>query len=841
MNIKTLKELDYYKIRDEIADYCVSAEGKKALLEREPFKELNKIDQLKKFSQEWESYLHNSKSNPLKSWDEIFHLFAIIKTSGTSLNLTEVKALGMFCLAVENIIAVINENADKLNLKALLQQVQSLPDMQNAKQKIFRIITADGEIRDLPQIAAIRAEIAKLNQKLKNIMKTYTSDQRLLPVLESTVPVLRNGRQVLAVKASAQNKLPGIVHEVSQTGQTVYIEPDEAVRCSNELIQKEYELQAEIKKILQELTLSLQSELPDFSKALPVMKTFDGTLAAARWGIANNCVYAQNCVNNTPALLKARHPLLGEKCVPIDISFLPQKRVLIITGPNTGGKTVTLKTFALLAMLNQSGFPVPCAEGSYLPIFNNVFADIGDDQSLEQSLSTFSGHMKNIAQAINGCTDKSLILLDELGSGTDPQEGSAIAMAVLDKFIQKKCFVLVTTHQGVLKNYGYTNPSCINASVEFNTSTLSPSYKLLMGVPGESHALDIAQHSGLPKEICNAARQYIATEQTDVSKLIKGLNSKHIELDKLKKQAQEKLDKAEESEEKLRKLDLQLRKKEHELKLGKQQELNDFLIHSRRQLENLVRSLKEGEITREKTLAVKGFISELEKDTSRIEKKLEHQEEVLLKQEEDLNNQLAKKHTKPSTKKTKKKLSNKEALEMATPSVFAVQEKQSERPLCFEEGAVVVSGNSKNEGVLIKQERKGVWQVQFGSVKMSVKQKDLTVVRQNASVSKPSISVELNSYDYSGNSITEKALERPRFELRLLGMRADEAIKVLERQIDLCVLNNFLNFSVIHGKGDGVLQQVVTDYLSNCPVVEHFEFAPAEDGGAGKTYVSIKS
>ena len=855
MNTKTLTEIDYFRIRDEIAGYCVSAEGREKLLAREPLRKSEEIEKLKNLSREWSNYFAAGRNNPVTAWEPVGNLVSIIKTRGASLTLEQVHYLGQFVTSINSVKKAIQLHAQELSLKLLAEQVGGLPDVSDMEKKIFRIVTPDGEMRELPEITAIRKQIASLNAKIKTVMQGFTSDQKLSDVLQSNVPVLRNGRQVLAVKASLQNRIPGIVHEVSQTAQTVYVEPEEAVLCSNELIQKEFELQAVIKKILTELTEALQPSIPAIKQALPVMCLFDATQAAERWGQSRGCSYAIYANGEPPLLLKARHPLLGDKAVPIDIRFMEGKRVLIITGPNTGGKTVSLKTFALLAMLNQSGFPIPAADGTRLPVFSNIFADIGDDQSLDQSLSTFSGHMKNIAQAVGAAKSDTLILLDELGSGTDPQEGTAISMAVLDELIKKQSFVLVTTHQGILKNYGYTNPCCINASVEFNQDTLSPSYHLVMGVPGESHALDIAQKSGLPAAICKAARTYIATEQADVSALIRGLNRKHVELNKVQKHAESLAAETQIKYDKLRERELEIRRRENDLKKGKQQELNDFLIHSRRQLENLVRTLKEGEITREKTLSVKQFIAELTEDTMRLDGKIEAEEERLARDEQKFAAEKAKapKHSTPSNKKTKKKMSNAEALKYATslaaeadsaaggensknaPAARIVERTQS---LTFAPGARVKAGISASEGILLEQTKKGVWQVQFGSVKMQMKEKDLRLVQgapdENSVPLKADVSIEL------ADDVSNGIYERPVFELRLLGMRADDAIRALERQIDLCVLHNFPHFSVIHGKGDGVLMQAVSDYLSHSPVVAEFTKAPAEDGGAGKTYVTLK-
>lgn len=837
MNKQALQEIDYYRVRDEVASYCITQEAKDSFLQREPFTESKQIENLKNLSREWSKYLSASRKNPLLFWEPVASLFDVIKARGTSLVLEQVKALGDFVLSVNNLKQCITLHADELELKNLLEEVEKLPDFSETEKLIFRIISPDGQLRDLPEIAAIRKQIAALNSKIKKILHQYTSDQKLAGVLESSVPVLRNGRQVLAVKASLQNRINGIIIDISQSAQTVYVEPQEVVLCSNELIQKENELIQVINRILAQLTKDLQPSIPLFRQAHPLMLLMDATAAAARWGNENNCVYAVAAIGEPPLLLKARHPLLGQKAVPIDFYFMDGKRVLIITGPNTGGKTVSLKTFALFSMLNQTGLPVPAAEGTRLPVFKELFADIGDSQDIDMSLSTFSGHMKNIAQAVTGADKHSLVLLDELGSGTDPQEGTAIAMSVLDTLIEKNAFVLVTTHMGILKNYGYTNAKCVNASVEFNTSTLSPSYKLMMGIPGESHAIAIARKSGLPQEVVNHAKNYIATEQADVSSLIKGLNKKHAELDRIQHKARMLQKEVEEKEQRIKEKELTIRRKENELKKGHQQEMHDFLIHSRRTLENLVREIREGELTREKTLGVKQFISDLQKDVDRLDNKIEVEEEKLVAQEQAFQKEAEeRKKQASSNKKTKRKLSNAEALKYATPLMTATdtaakgKDVIDEKPLVFEPGAAVTAGAARNEGVLIDLARKGVWNVQFGSVKMTVKEKDLKLVRSSSKQLAPDVSYDLQA------STKE---ERPVFELRLLGMRSEEAIHALEHQIDLCTLHNFPQFSVIHGKGDGILQQAVRDYLSHSPSVQSFTFAPPEDGGTGKTYVTL--
>lgn len=826
MEEKTLDELDYTRIKEIIAGFAVSEEGKDSLLNRMPLTNLSEYDFLKNLSREWALCINSSIAISVSSWPVVSPLFGILKTTGASLDLDELYALGLFCNSQKKITDSIKSNSAELGLKNLSKLVSKMPDLSGAHKIIFSIINTDGQLKDLPSIREIQRKIASIKTEIDSMIHKYTIDSSISKALESTVPVLRANRQVLAVKASQKNIIKGIVHEVSQTGQTVYIEPDDVVKRNNDLIEEEYKLNEEIKRILTEATAELSEFTDAFKENLPQMILLDTTRAAARWGCDVNACYALNCHiaksdsdkdSEPPLLLGARHPLLGTKAVPVDIRFSTGKNVLIITGPNTGGKTVTLKTFALFCLLNQSGFPVPALEGTRLPLFKEIFCDIGDEQSLDQSLSTFSGHMKNIAHALDKATEDSLVLLDELGSGTDPQEGSAIAMAVLDTLIERKSFVLVTTHHGVLKNYGYTNPSCINASVEFNDTTMTPTYRLIMGVPGESHALDIAQKSGLSDKIISKAKSYINTEQADVSTLIKGLNAKHAEVDALIQSFKEKEEHMNRKIEKTSNREQNIKRREHDLKIAENKKELSFLKESRKRLENLVRTLKEGEITREKTLAVKDFINDL---TSSIETHTQ----ILEAEERNLNEYDKKKND----------------------SVKNAQGKKEPAKKKLEPGMEVLAGTSRNRGTLVKEEKSGMWVVQFGTLRMTMKESDLVAVQKNNEPYKPSISIDLASKEEVHSNFSDFApslsgipTDHPVFELRLLGMRVEEALKVLERQLDLCAMQNFHEFSVIHGKGTGALQQAVIEYLSEYPGVIEFKFAPPEDGGSGKTYVRM--
>ena len=808
MNSKNFEQLDYFRIRQKVSSYALSQEGKNAILEILPYTDVSIIEEKKHLAENWNYFFSLGYPNCFHPWNEASHVIPILKVEGSCLEKDSVYALGQFCLSVENVqktfLSIEQNNSSQCEkLSFLINKIKTLPQLSQCQNLVFSVLEQNGEVKDLPQIKAIKASIRKKQTEIGNIIKNYTTNSEYQDMLQSTIPVLRSNRQMIALKANFKGRIKGIVHEVSQTGQTIYVEPDEVVQCSNELVQEEFRLTRELRRIFTELTASISKFVVEIEQALSVMIQLDIAYASATWANEERCIYAQNCdETENLTLLGARHPVLGKNAVPIDVVFNPNCKVLIITGANTGGKTVTLKTIALFALLNQSGFPLPANEGTRLPIFTSVLADIGDEQSLDQSLSTFSGHMKNIAQMISCADDKSLILLDELGSGTDPQEGGAIAMSVLDTLIQKNSFVILTTHHGILKNYGYTHPQCQNASVEFDSNTLSPTYKIVMGVPGESHALEIARRSGIPSEIIDKACSYIDTKQADVSFLIKGLTEKYKELSDLEKEFK---DKEKIINEKWRKVDLkELKIKQHELELREigYKQSKDFVDSSRKMLENLVRELKEGDITREKTLKVKETIAMLTQSVEKEDESLQSQKDSLISNEvENENNQIE-----------------------------------------YNVGDEVYIGKHKTEGVLISKQKKDTWLVQSGSVKLPVKVSELYPRKQR----KVSVSIEIVqdkaeplSHD-SRVTFGQVTSEKPVFELRLLGMRYEQAIKALEKQLDLCAINNFKQFSVIHGKGNGILQKGVWDYLKNYPQVDSFVFAKPEDGGSGKTYVTLK-
>lgn len=830
--------LDFYRLREEIAAFCVSEEGRDAFLRVLPSSDAAEIEMLKRLAGEWSAACVSERPPDFRTWRPVGACFPALRVKGAALSLEQVAALGGFCRSVQTFRSWAADGGGGKKeppvCPSVSRRADVLPDLSRAGAAVFAVIGPDGGFRDLPRLAAIRDRIAAVRREIEHKTASFFSNPGTAAMLQSLLPALKNGRQVLAVKAQFRGRIRGIVHEVSQSGQTIYVEPEEIVERNNELIAEEFRLSREMTEILRELTASLKEFQDDFAAALEGMLFLDRIAAAARWGVAWRCVFARGLPCPSPSsletenplvIVKGRHPFLREAAVPIDISLPPGARAVIVTGPNAGGKTVALKTVALCALANQCGWPVPASEGTALPVFDYVGCDIGDDQSIDQSLSTFSAHMKNVAEIFENAGARSLILLDELGSGTDPHEGAAIAMAVLDGLIQRGSMLFVTTHHGAIKHYGYTHRGCVNASVEFDVETLAPTYRILMGVPGESRALDVAEKSGVPAEIISGAREYLSDGNADISALIQGLTEKYERLrtleDKQKKEGaalSEMRRDADLRELRIRQAELLLREKEY-------RRLEDFFLENRRHLENLVREIREGNVTKETTVAVKKW-------GEGFDKKLAAEYEEINREKDALA--------------TLESAADGDALPGAVPVAGMI-----------EPGVEVFISPGGRRGIVVRKDKKDSWIVAAGPVKISVREKALFLAdkgraafpaakgggRAGAVIASgktrgartalenlPSVTVEIQAAETS---------ERPVFELRLLGFRRAEAEKALIRQLDLAAMNGLQEFSVVHGKGDGILQDAVIAVLKNHPAVADFHFALPEHGGTGKTIVRM--
>ncbi|MDR1635938.1 MAG: Smr/MutS family protein [Treponema sp.] len=815
MNEKTFRLLEYREILKRVAACALSEEAAARILDEAPLTDPDAVEELKtRVAAIREKAGQGEKRESLPP---VAFLFPKLAVQGASLELEEAYALGIFIHRGEALKNWL------LGTRPLEDFLASIPGCSDVAAGVFRVIDRDGKLRDLPEFRAIRRRIRNLQAELEAAVARYTGMEETRRMLQSPLPSQRDGRLVLALKANFRGRIRGIVHEVSSTGQTIFVEPEEAVERNNDLLIEQRRLDAEILRVLRELTAGIAGRREDLALFHGKIIGLEILRAKARYAFETRGRFAVNAeagLGGTPAagsdppgtgqviLREARHPLLGSSAVPIDLAMGEGIRTVIVTGPNTGGKTVALKTLGLFALMNQIGLALPADEGTVLPVFEGVYADIGDEQSLSQSLSTFSAHMVNIAGITARAGERSLVLLDELGSGTDPEEGSAIAMAILDYLIGKKARLVVTTHHGVLKNYGYTREGVENASMEFDSQTLSPTYRILMGIPGESRALDIAARNGLRREIVEQARSYLAEGRSDVSALIAGLKEKHRELGSAREQAQAEELRLREDRRKADLKELRLRQKEAELKAGLVGRLEALLAESRKTLENLVREVREGELSREKTLKVKEFLRDLEETVKA--------EDAALKAEQaDIAGD-----RRIRTGETGEAAGVEEALPGGAAPALAP-------------GVEVLAGEYKRRGRIVRLDRRNAtgaaWIVEIGSLKLSMDERDLIPLAPEKTAPKP-LAASLDLASPQG----------PRLELSLLGMRLEEALETLRRQIDAAVLAGMREFAVIHGKGEGILQKGVHDYLRNEGAVADYYFSRPELGGFGRTEVVLK-
>lgn len=835
---------DFYRVRERIASLAASEDGRALILARMPTRDAARIQELKALAAEWGAYLSAGLPQALSAFPATGEITARLAIPGAALSQEELFALGLFARSARRTRSLIIAASKSLSLPRLSSAARGMPDLSGAEDEIFSVLdAATGEVRDLPALRALRERISRLAREAESALARLLKDPALRASFRSDVPVLRDGRQLLAVRADRIADVRGVVYAASDSGRTLFVEPEESVLANNLLIKAESEYKASLAAIFRRLSDALRPASPAFDGTRCSLSLLDSALAAERYRQSVHGVFPGTSGDSAFRLLRARHPQLARFSVPVTIEIPPSKRALIITGPNAGGKTLALKTAALFVMLNQSGFPVGADGGTAFPLFDGIMCDMGDSQSLAAGLSTFSGSMQNTARALRESTEKSLVLWDEAGSGTDPDEGGAIACAVLDALLRRGALVIVTTHLSSLKNFGFIDPRCLNASVGFDGG---PTYRLSMGGPGESHAMEIAREAGIPQEVIDKAGSFISGDRANVSRIIASLTEKSDTLDDMIQKQAEKGEELRARELKLREREVKLLERDAEVRERERSQDSAFVRDARSRLENLVRTLREGEITREKTAQVKGFIRDLDEGAARegreaedVRAALSAAKDALEEESRTAENGMRLSRLAPSprsSKRARSRPSNAEALKSARPielSAEGIPARAGTRRAApvLEEGGRARLSPEGAECVLLRRERDGVWLVLLGSVRISVPESRLTPLSPAKSpAGSPSIVFEK---DAGGGE------DAPVHELRLLGMRSADALKALERQLDLCVLSGLKSFSVIHGKGDGVLRQAVHDLLNHWRGVKDFYYARPEDGGFGKTYVEL--
>lgn len=779
MDPHTLKLLDFAAILEELKGLCFSGEGR-ARLEGEPIETSpDRVRARLELAVSFRRLLESGREFPAGDFPELGQLVSRAAKPGALFDPEQLAALGRFILSALRLKRHV-ASCGEAGLAAIAERI---PDLRGLAREIFALVDRQGAVREnhVPELKAIRERIHGLQKDAHRLAQAYLSNSEYRTFWQSELPSQKNGRLVLPLKANFRGRIQGIVHDVSSTGATLFLEPTDIVEKNNEITEQESRYQRELHRLLRELSAKIAARASDLAALTATVAELDALCARARYAILHRCAQAE-ALGQGLQLIEARHPLLGATVVPISLALDAQTRVLVITGPNTGGKTVTLKTVGLLAVMNQFGLEISAQEGSRLAVFDEVLADIGDEQSIEQSLSTFSAHIQNAARILKGSGPRSLVLFDELGAGTDPEEGVAIAMAILDHFIAQGCLCLATTHHGILKNYGYTRRGVENASMDFDDRTLLPTFRIRMGIPGESHALEIARRNGIPAALIERSEAYLRDERGETADLVNRLSEKQRELYEAE---QLQRDRELELREKTRRtdlLELRLRQKELELREQGLGELNRFLQESRREYERIVQRLRqegEGEARRE---ALDFF---------------RRMEALARSREEDLASRQA-------------ELDRGEEGELAV-------------------GMEVVIRSSGKRGRILRQGKNNHWVVATENVRATFSSSQLRAAPKASSA------------DSEGPEVSGQPLqEGPVFQLDVRGLRLEEALRRLEQQLDRALAGGLTEFSVVHGLGQGILQRAVHRFLKENRSVKDYYFSAPQEGGFGRTIVKLE-
>lgn len=784
MNQKTLSIMEYGRIKQAIQHYLVSAAGRRELDHLQPTADSEQLQRWLDESRDGADIYRLESGIPLPKLDDIRpHLKRLALEA--VLNGLELAQISRILWTTSSVVRFFEQLADKeVDLRVLDQEVHELVTLPDVTRRLRTSLEGDGHLTDdaSPELRQIRQHITQTAAAIRQSMDQYTRGKDA-KYLSETIVTIRDDRYVLPVRSEYKQHFGGIVHDQSASGQTLFIEPQAVVSLNNRLRQNQMDERHEEQRLLAELTALLTPYQQEILRNAEILGHFDFINAKAQYAHHLHATEPKLSTTNQVNLRQARHPLIDQKkVVANDIAIGQDYKTIIVTGPNTGGKTITLKTLALVQLMGQSGLFIPANENSVIGVFDDIFADIGDEQSIEQSLSTFSGHMENIVGILKQADENSLIVIDELGAGTDPQEGAALAIAILDQIGTLGSYVMVSTHYPELKAYGYNRPETINASMEFDAESLQPTYRLLIGIPGRSNALDIAARLGMPSQVVAAARGLTDQDSQDLNAMISDLTEQKRVADSHAAELATQLKEATELHHELQhQFDQYQQQKDHLMTTAKQ-EANRLVDGSRKRANKIISDLRKKQldagrsvVKEDELIAAQGALNAIQQDTGLKKNKVLRREKA--------------KHT-------------------------------------FKKGDNVLVKSYGQQGVLMQQLDDDHWEVQLGILKMKIATSDLEKGADPAKSKKqPRASVRRTGS--SGMSPT----------LDLRGHRYDEAMAEVDRYIDAALLAGYPTVTIIHGKGTGALRKGVTDYLKRNKRVKSFGFSPANAGGDGSTVV----
>lgn len=778
MNKKILDILEFDKVKQLFEPYLQTEQGEMELAALTPTDKKESIETAFMELEDMEQILLEEPRFAVSTIQDVRPVAKRLEMEA-AINIDELLALKAV-LRVTHELKDFYDNLENVRLESLNRLFDNLVDLPRL-QGGLQAINEGGFVESFAseKLAKIRRRIQENEHQVREILQDLLKSKA--DMLADAVIASRNGRNVLPVKNTYRNRIAGVVHDISASGNTVYIEPRSVVNLNEEIANHRADERYEIIQILEELSDTLRPHAAEIANNAWIIGHLD--LIKAKYRFMRDCkaVVPEVSSNRSIQLLQVRHPLI-ENAVVNDLHFTEDLTEIVITGPNTGGKTIMLKTLGLAQIMAQSGLPILADPGSRVGIFSQVFADIGDEQSIEQSLSTFSSHMTNIVSILHQVDTASLILLDELGAGTDPQEGAGLAIAILEDLRLRGIKTMATTHYPELKAYGIETAGVQNASMEFDTASLRPTYRFMQGVPGRSNAFEIARRLGLSETIIQDAMKMTNTDN-DVNQIIEKLEAQTLE-------SRKRLDTIQEVEQENLKFNRALRKLYNELTRERETELN-----------------KAREEAKE---IVDMALSESDRILQGLHAKSQ------LKPHEIIEAKAQLKKLAPETVD----LSKNKVLKKA---------KKARAPKVGDEILVISYGQ---RGTLVKQLKDGRWEAQVGLIKMTLEEKEFNLIKVEKEAAQPK--------KRQVNVVKRSNTSGPRARLDLRGKRYEEAMQELDGFIDQALLNNMAQVDIIHGIGTGVIREGVTKYLRRNKHVKSFEYAPQNAGGSGATIVTFK-
>ena len=785
MNERSLNKLEYYKVIELLKKKASSSLGKDFADQLRPKTNLYSIKESQAETSEAVLIMRYEGSMPLAGIVDTYDALSFAQKSGL-LNLEDLGRIRQNLYAAKNISTFFKKNFqyELPLLKNIASKIQPLRDLE---LDIEKILDDENQVKDSASdlLWSLRRKKKTLQERIKNKLDSMIRNPNTLKYLQENIVTSRQGRYVLPVKVEYRQYVPGMIHDQSASGATLFVEPAAVVNYNNDLKKVELEEQEEIKRILQEISEKVALEATSLRNNLYLLSRLDFIMAKAGLSTEMEAIEPEIEEGVNFKVQGARHPLIPlDQVVAINIELGHDFDALIITGPNTGGKTVSIKTSGLFVLMAQSGLHLP-AEKAQMGIFNKVYCDIGDEQSIEQSLSTFSSHMTNIIEIIDEADDKSLILLDELGAGTDPSEGANLAIAIINYFLKEKSKIIATTHYGDLKLFAYNTDRVENASVEFDTVSLKPTYRLLIGVPGRSNALEIARRLGLKDEIILSAQSMVSHEEEDVTDLIEKLEKEAFYGQRNFEESQLRLAEAEERLAQVELMQKELIEKEANILKKAQEEAYKIVRQAREETQEKIKEIREIE-ERDRSRALEAAHS--------FRKEMEEMESGLYKD-------IVKK-----------------------PRVHELISDEELTP-----GMEVFLPKFNQKGIVLEIEEEEVF-LQLGIIKMKVDKKDITIPEQKKEKVKKSGLTKLKD---------EKVMS-VKTEIDLRGLTVEEAETEVDKYLDDARLAGLAQVSLIHGKGTGALRLGLSDFLRAHPSVKRSRLGSNQEGGHGVTIVEIK-